>query len=454
MIALFLRIIIYVILVVGHHRLSFVIGDKGHHDIELATEKLGGIRRGGEFHAENNTQNQLKKINGKFYFTQTFKPITMGFKHQKLVDLKYDTFLESPECRTPNNDSGHCVLVENCTVLNNIKYKDINKQFLKDSICRVDGNEVRYCCGKYENYKYLLPKRPLPKSCGYEQINFLKKGKIFGGTEARLGEFPWLARIIHTSNEGDKSVGCEGFLIHKRFILTAAHCVRSPRIALVGNITEIQLGEHNTQTEEDCNGLKCADPLQTMRVKSIIPHPEYRHNSRNHHYDIALIYLKGEAKFSDYVQPVCLLEKPNTPQKYWISGWGKTEKGNYSDVKMKVSIPPFDITECNKIYSKVRVNVGQSQFCAGGEKGKDSCVGDSGGPLMQQNDEGRWFAVGVVSYGISCGLEGWPGVYTSIPFYYDWIVEEIIKLREPELLTNINTHKQATESSIIRNSII
>lgn len=80
-----------------------------------------------------------------------------------------------------------------------------------------------------------VPKRPLPKACGFEQVNLLK-GRIFGGSPARLGEFPWLARIIHTSNEGDKSVGCEGFLIHKRFVLTAAHCVRSPRIALVGNM--------------------------------------------------------------------------------------------------------------------------------------------------------------------------------------------------------------------------
>lgn len=58
---------------------------------------------------------------------------------------------------------------------------------------------------------------------------------------------------------------------------------------------------------------------------------------------------------------------------------------------MKVSIPPFDIVDCNEMYTKVHVKVGQSQLCAGGEIGKDSCVGDSGGPLMLQNDDKRWW---------------------------------------------------------------
>ncbi|KAK9881047.1 hypothetical protein WA026_014391 [Henosepilachna vigintioctopunctata] len=337
------------------------------------------------------------------------------------------------KCTTPNNDTGYCTSLETCAVLKNVADKPTNKEFLKDSICpNSNATTIQYCCGKYENFKYLLPKRPLPKECGYDSLYFMK-GKILGGTEAKLGEFPWLARIIHTNDDNEKSVGCAGFLIHKRFILTAAHCVKSPRLSLIGNITEIQLGEHNTQTEKDCNGLKCADPLQTMKVKSIIPHPEYRHNSRDHHYDIALIYLKGEAKFSDYVQPICLSNKPKIPPAYFISGWGKTENGTYSNIKMKLSIPPFDITECNQLYKRMHARVGQSQFCAGGEKDKDSCVGDSGGPLMFSDETKKWFGVGVVSYGVSCGLEGWPGVYTSIPFFYKWIVDEIMKIREPSL---------------------
>lgn len=71
-----------------------------------------------------------------------------------------------------------------------------------------------------------------------------------------------------------------------------------------------------------------------------------------------------------------------------------------------------------------------AQLCAGGEKGKDSCRGDSGGPLMNlgqsENGEIVWYSVGVVSFGPSpCGLEEWPGVYTKVANYVHWIVSKL-----------------------------
>jgi serine protease 7 len=68
-----------------------------------------------------------------------------------------------------------------------------------------------------------------------------------------------------------------------------------------------------------------------------------------------------------------------------------------------------------------------SQICAGGKLGKDSCNGDSGGPLMAYDATTQlWNLVGVVSYGPEpCGLEGWPGVYTRVTKYMDWIEKTI-----------------------------
>ncbi len=56
-------------------------------------------------------------------------------------------------------------------------------------------------------------------------------------------------------------------------------------------------------------------------------------------------------------------------------------------------------------------------MCAGGEKDKDSCVGDSGSALMRENDgvSSPWKIIGVVSFGPRrCGTEGVPGVYTRV----------------------------------------
>ena len=67
------------------------------------------------------------------------------------------------------------------------------------------------------------------------------------------------------------------------------------------------------------------------------------------------------------------------------------------------------------------VNIASTQLCAGGEFAKDSCDGDSGGPLMRQVQGSNWYLEGIVSFGNRCGLEGWPGVYTKVSEYTDWI---------------------------------
>ena len=56
----------------------------------------------------------------------------------------------------------------------------------------------------------------------------------------------------------------------------------------------------------------------------------------------------------------------------------------------------------------------------------DSCVGDTGGPLItRENSSDPWYQIGVNSYGTAkCGIEQ-PAVYTKVTNYLQWIDDNL-----------------------------
>lgn len=74
----------------------------------------------------------------------------------------------------------------------------------------------------------------LPGKCGRQNITMASR--IFGGSEAELREFPWMARLRHTNQYGYHNYGCSGFLIHKKYVVTAAHCIASKVLEPLGPV--------------------------------------------------------------------------------------------------------------------------------------------------------------------------------------------------------------------------
>lgn len=91
-------------------------------------------------------------------------------------------------------------------------------------------------------------------------------------------------------------------------------------------------------------------------------------------------------------------------------------------MKLKLSVPIFEKSDCVSKYQRLGASLSNKQICAGGAFAEDACRGDSGGPLMSKRPSGAWESVGVVSFGNGCGRDGWPGVYTSVASYMDWIL--------------------------------
>jgi secreted trypsin-like serine protease len=200
----------------------------------------------------------------------------------------------------------------------------------------------------------------------------------------------------------------------------------------------VRLGEWDLSTVRDCDitdgDEDCIDvPVQDIPIEATIPNPDYNIADRSVKNDIALIRLSRQCDYNFFVKPICL---PHTDQlrkanldgaNLIVAGWGKTEDDTKSSVKLKVGVGAVPLATCQSVYPSK--GLWTKQLCAGGADGKDSCSGDSGGPLMKDATDNRvqyYYVAGVVSFGPTpCGQQGKPGVYTKVSEYIDWILETI-----------------------------
>ncbi|XP_053674393.1 CLIP domain-containing serine protease B8-like [Anopheles nili] len=249
--------------------------------------------------------------------------------------------------------------------------------------------------------------------------------RIVGGNYTAIDEYPWYALLEYVSKKGTRAFQCGGSLINNRYVLTAAHCLANKRLDDGERLVSVRLGEHNTATELDCedDGTMevCADPPQDFGIEAQIIHPGYEKNGAFQHHDIALIRLDRDVTLNNYVSPVCLPVDNFTPTSPNVNvtavGFGHTGRQKHSGIKKQAQFPVFAQEECDKKWRNVQII--EQQLCAGGVFGIDSCSGDSGGPLMTRRL--YWIQEGVISFGNQCALEGWPGVYTRVSSYLDWI---------------------------------
>ncbi|KAL7515804.1 hypothetical protein ACHAWX_000880 [Stephanocyclus meneghinianus] len=100
-------------------------------------------------------------------------------------------------------------------------------------------------------------------------------------------------------------------------------------------------------------------------------------------------------------------------------GWGRTtQSGTGSNVLREVDLPIITNELCNQTYPG---EIYTSMICTF-QPGKDSCQGDSGGPLIIPGASAdQDTLIGVVSWGIGCATNQYPGVYARVSDGYDWI---------------------------------
>ena len=272
------------------------------------------------------------------------------------------------------------------------------------------------------------------------------------GRVAEADTRPWIVLVwISCEDESAAPLNtCEGTLIRKDWILTAASCFPCGSASSV--VVDIGLYNSDVRTEIE-QGRK----VERTGVEKIFVPTEYVYPNREN--DIALLHLTKAVKDSSRVISIidCSDEDSREGRVGFSSGWGANPPKSSLDPK-----PLHDAHVCLWPEDMCQYSAGHDThglLCAGAKEyplpsntslnetflSRDAildtetepCFVERGSPLVLGEPrvlEGKgviceWRLCGVLSFGMQCLADDIPGFYTDVCNHRDWI-EATIQIEE------------------------
>jgi len=247
--------------------------------------------------------------------------------------------------------------------------------------------------------------------------------RIIGGTQAPVGKHRYISRLIGCDKEDSSDCDwiCGGNLIAPNAILTAAHCILDDY-----PIKWVVVGSHFATPADGA----AADGFK-VGVTRAIRHPNYDEITTSN--DAAILLLNRNISEIEPVQ----VSFHNVPKNVltWARAWGTTnyDKWTPTDNLLEVQLKTWSNRDAAKVYANlsytdwetnetVPYSIDSTMLAAGGVEGKDTCYGDSGGPLTIECTDKPAKLVGLTSWGHECALAGVPGLYTRLSAVKNFIL--------------------------------
>lgn len=208
------------------------------------------------------------------------------------------------------------------------------------------------------------------------------ESKVYGGAKVPAGGWPSTVGLVQGG-----SLYCTGTAISPTVVISAAHCAQGMSASSVS----VYVGD----------GKDGGYVSGQYKVKKIKYSPKYNGNKGN---DISYIVLSTPLNLPESAYVPVLTDADEIAElnalgaKAQIVGFG-LRNGNGFGLKYEVTTSVVKSISSGLSYdAKTEIAIGGS--------GKDSCNGDSGGPVYGQLKSGEWRVYGVTSRGGSCGTGG------------------------------------------------
>ncbi|PXF40260.1 Transmembrane protease serine 11C [Gracilariopsis chorda] len=251
---------------------------------------------------------------------------------------------------------------------------------------------------------------------------------VLGGQLVQHDDLLFHAWLSFTDVFGGSNL-CSATRLSKNWVLTAAHCD-------VTTAWRVSLSSPSVGVE---NGIRAS-------IQSVHIHPNFTYGTADPS-DYALLRIVPPPSEQGNVHVVRLNEAPSLPVEnafVRVSGYGIYE--NYGALEPTAGelhfadIPIHPFSTCSSAYASL-ISSGLSplkadnHLCMGYELNRcNACRGDSGGPVLQYDKNGRAVQVGIITASYECARTGFPGIGLRVSAALAWMREvgAVFESAEPE----------------------